>query len=370
MADHSVPFAQQLRWVTRQMPRTQRALQRLRHLPPARIAICTHLDIKMTPLFDALLAAGHQLFITTCDSKTVRDAVVNHLGAQGPQVLAQQGMSEADWQASLQAAIAWGPDYICEFGGALTTLYHHSGGHGLVAALEGTGSGINQLSAIKLSVPVINWDDISAKEGLHNRHMVGLTGWHTFFQRTHLTLHEKNVTVVGYGLVGQGIAMAGRAYGGNIRVVERDPGRRLNAAYDGWQTPTLPESLPTTDVLVTATGVKGVIDRAILAQLKDGAFVMNLGHGSGEIATHELSELPATEVMPALKQIDFADRHIYLLADGAMLNLAAGFGDSLNAFDVSLAILASGLNYMLTEGKQLAPGLSLLPEHAWQQALA
>ena len=42
------------------------------------------------------------------------------------------------------------------------------------------------------------------KEGLHNRHMVGLTAWHTFFQTTHLTLHEKRVLVIGYGLVGRG----------------------------------------------------------------------------------------------------------------------------------------------------------------------
>jgi len=33
--------------------------------------------------------------------------------------------------------------------------------------------------------------------GLHNRHMVGLTAWQTFFQTTHLTLHEKKVLVIG-----------------------------------------------------------------------------------------------------------------------------------------------------------------------------
>ncbi|WP_368082905.1 hypothetical protein [Klebsiella michiganensis] len=70
------------------------------------------------------------------------------------------------------------------------------------------------------------------KEGLHNRHMVGLTAWHTFFQTTHLTLHEKKVLVIGYGLVGQGLRRR----------------RRPSAARSWWRKSTRHEDyrLPTT----------------------------------------------------------------------------------------------------------------------------
>ncbi len=64
-------------------------------------------------------------------------------------------------------------------------VWEHRGG------LEATGSGVNRLGDIQPGYPIFNWDDLPVKEGLHNRHMVGLTAWHTFFQTTHLTLHEK-----------------------------------------------------------------------------------------------------------------------------------------------------------------------------------
>ncbi len=78
------------------------------------------------------------------------------------------------------------------------------------------GSGSHRLGRqsagdIQPGYPIFNWDDLPVKEGLHNRHMVGLTAWHTFFQTTHLTLHEKKVLVIGYGLVGQGVAAAAKA---------------------------------------------------------------------------------------------------------------------------------------------------------------
>jgi adenosylhomocysteinase len=370
MSHVSSSFLQQLNWVQSQMPRTRNALTAFQALPKTRIAICTHLDIKMIPVFEGLLNAGCELFITTCDPNTVRDEVVAYLVSKGAEADAWHGMSEAQWRASLQKAIAWQPSFICEFGGELTALYHQQSGQGLIAAMEGTGSGVAKLKKLDLQTPVLNWDDLDAKEGLHNRHMVGLTAWQAFCQRTHLTLHEKQVTLLGYGLVGQGVAAAARAYGGCVTVVERDPARRLMAAYDGWRVAELESVLSTTDVLVSATGAVGVVGRQEIEQLKDGAFVMNVGHGSGEIRTQELADITPTEVMPFVFDYPVNDRHIYLLANGAMFNLTAGFGDSLNAFDVTLAIMAGGLHCLLTEADKLPAGLHLLPDNAWKPWLA
>ncbi|WP_432452047.1 adenosylhomocysteinase [Agarivorans sp. QJM3NY_29] len=370
MSQLSDKFLQQLNWVCGQMPRTERVLNEFSSLPPVKIAICTHLDIKMVPVFEGLLNAGCQLFITTCDPNTVRDEVVVYLVSKGAEAEAWKGMSQQAWLASLDKAVAWQPQYICEFGGELTALYHHQQASGLVAAMEGTGSGVAKLRPLALSVPVLNWDDLDAKEGLHNRHMVGLTAWQAFCERTHLTLHEKRVTLLGYGLVGQGVAAAARAYGGQVTVIERDPARQLMAAYDGWATAALDDVLASTDVLVTATGAKAVVGRSQLSRLKSGAFVMNVGHGSGEIKMAELSDDPVSEVMPHIHQYYIDGRSVYVLANGAMFNLTAGFGDSINAFDVTLAIMAGGLKYMLLQGKDLPVSLHLLPEQAWKSALS
>ncbi len=63
-------------------------------------------------------------------------------------------------------------------GADITTLLHQRGDFGnIVAGLEATGSGVNRLGIFS-RYPIFNWDDLPVKEGLHNRHMVGLTAAH------------------------------------------------------------------------------------------------------------------------------------------------------------------------------------------------
>jgi adenosylhomocysteinase len=121
------------------------------------------------------------------------------------------------------------------------------------AGLEGTGSGISRVQGLRLCYPIFNCDDLPIKEGLHNRHMVGLTTWQAFFDRTRLSLHEKRVLVVGFGSVGRGVADTARAFGGSVWVAERDPARELEAAYAGWEVRPLNEAVRVADVIVTAT---------------------------------------------------------------------------------------------------------------------
>ena len=83
-------------------------------------------------------------------------------------------MSDADWQQSWESD-CWQPTHLCEMGADITTLLHQRGEFGnIVAGLEATGSGVNRLGIFS-RYPIFNWDDLPVKEGLHNRHMVGLT---------------------------------------------------------------------------------------------------------------------------------------------------------------------------------------------------
>lgn len=144
------------------------------------------------PAGTGILDKGAQVFLTTCNPTTVQDDVVAWLVERGAEACAWRNMSDADWQQSWEKAIAWQPTHLCEMGADITTLLHQRGEFGnIVAGLEATGSGVNRLGDIQPGYPIFNWDDLPVKEGLHNRHMVGLTAWHTFFQTTHLTLHEK-----------------------------------------------------------------------------------------------------------------------------------------------------------------------------------
>lgn len=364
-------MAQELTWIRTHMPRTQRALQTLPDLSGVRLACCVHLEIKMIPLFEALLARGAKLFLTTCNPTTVRDDTVRWLLEHGAEADARCGMSAAEYEAALQRALDWQPTHLCEMGGDLShALHQRKDIHAVNASLEGTGSGISRLQGLALRYPVFNCDDLPIKEGLHNRHMVGLTTWTAFFERTRLSLHERRVLVIGYGSVGRGVAESARAFGGAVTIVEHDPARALEAAYAGWHVQPLEIALPEADVIVTATGACDVLTAEHFLHLRDGAFLLNVGHRADEFDLAALRVYPHSEVQPFLEAFQIQQRTIYLFAGGSMANLTAGKGDSLNAFDLTLAVLTAGIGHLVQASASAAPGVQLLPRAALERCLA
>ncbi len=281
-------------------------------------------------------------------------------------------MSTSAYQQAIDHALEWNPTHLCEMGADLTFALHRraSAIPTVRAGLEATGSGINRLQKIKPRYPIFNWDDLPIKEGLHNRHLVGLVTWHTFFERTRLTLHGKRVLVIGYGSVGRGVADAARAYGGTVCIAERDPARALEAQYAGWHVSSLIEALPIADVIVTATGAQQVIQAVHFSHLKDGAFLINVGHRADEMDVSALLQHPHEEVLPFVEAIQLDNRRtVYLFAGGSMANLTAGKGDSLNSFDLTLAIMATGISHIIGAGAHEAPGVHLLPRSVWEPIL-
>ena len=365
---HDLPFDQQLAWAEAQMPVTRAAAERLPALSRVRLAYAGHLSLNIVPALASFLERGARLFLTTCNPATVRDEVVRHLMDRGAEAHAWTNIPPQEYRKGIEKALAWQPTHTCEMGADLTVAAHAAGATSIRAALEATGSGINRLPDLALRYPVFNWDDLPIKEGLHNRHMVGLTTWQMFFERTWLSLHGKRVVVVGYGLVGQGVAATAKAFGGVVHVVENDPTRTLQARYDGWPTAPLRDLAPTADVVVTATGRPGVIDADTIARLKPGCFLINVGHTADEIDRSALPE--RRTVLPFVEACRVGDHEIYLLAGGAMANLTAGHGDSLNAFDVTSAVMVAGVGFVATLDETWTNAVHPLPEAVWRSVAA
>ncbi len=236
-----------------------------------------------------------------------------------------------------------------------------------MGAVQATGSGINALKGIDLTYPVFNWDDLPVKEGLHNRYMVGLSVWQAFCGRTGLSLHGMKVLVVGFGSVGRGVAEAARAFGGTVSVAELDGARRLEATYAGWPTGELKNLSGEADVIVTATGVPGVVGRSVIDALRPGTFLVNAGHTANEIDVASLERFPSSQAIPFVTEYTkTGNKPVYLFADGAMANLTAGEGDSINAFDLTLAVLTAAIIFVSCEGSEYAAGLHALPPSVWR----
>jgi adenosylhomocysteinase len=103
--------------------------------------------------------------------------------------------------------------------------------------------------------------------------------------------------------------------------------------------------------------------------MKSGAFVMNVGHITHEIRLDAMTEYQINEVMPEIHEYRYSEHYFYALSNGAMFNLTAGYGDSLNVFDVSLALMAAGVKHMFEQSDQFESGMHLLPDQAWKPFL-
>jgi adenosylhomocysteinase len=128
-------------------------------------------------------------------------------------------------------------------------------------------------------------------------------------------------------------------------------------------------------VVITATGARNIINEEHIDALKPGVFLLNVGHVAHEIDVTMLERYPKEPLFPHVDEYRLPDgtgldKRVYLLAGGSMINLTAGRGDSINAFDVTLAVLVGGVGYIAREGARRSPGLYLLPEAAWRPFVA
>ena len=369
--DRQPDLQTRLQWTKRNMPLTEEEIRLLPPLDGVRLACSIHIEPKVAPSIEALLGRGAKLYLATCNPSTVRDEIVEWLGTKGAEVHARRGMSTAEAADADKLVGEWRPTHLWEMGANLTTaIVPAGGGSSIAAAMECTGSGITRLRTLSTAArfpgyPIFNCDDVPIKEGLHNRYLVGQSAWQAFTERTQLGLHRKRVVVVGYGLVGRGVALTARSLGGAVSVAERDPARALEARYDGFAVGDLDDLAAHADVVVTATGGHHVVSARHIARLADGCFLLNVGHTGDEIEIEALGAL--REVIPFVEEARVGGRTVYLFADGSMANLTAGQGDTLNSFDITMATMLAGLRYVLSpQARAFSPGLHPLPRSAWE----
>jgi adenosylhomocysteinase len=228
--------------------------------------------------------------------------------------------------------------------------------------MEGTTSGIRrietELGDSPRRFPILDWNSAALKNLVHNEKMVGFSLWQTFSEVTRLSLHGMTVGVLGYGPVGRGIARSAQGLGAMVAVADRDPTVRKLAEFDGFAALSQAELLSRSQLVVTATGKSGVLSGPDLAHLRPGAFLLNAGHGCDEIG-EEIRHHPSRRtVLNHVEEIAMeGGRHCFLLARGELLNLAAGFGDTINGFDLTSAQLVQAIRYLLERSESIDPYL-------------
>jgi adenosylhomocysteinase len=170
---------------------------------------------------------------------------------------------------------------------------------------------------------------------------------------------------MGYGPVGKGIAERARNLGAIVHVTDVDPVRLLEARHHGCETVSLDEGLARCQVIVTATGVEGVLREEHLCQVRPGAMLFNAGHSNREIDIDWLYQQPHRRLKAHIERFDIDGTPLFLLAKGSLLNLAAGAGlHGVDMFDHYTAVMLLGIAWMF-DGipDDVSPGLQRYPAH-------
>jgi len=142
-----------------------------------------------------------------------------------------------------------------------------------------------------------------------------------------------------------------KGLGANVIVCEVDPIKATEAIMDGFRVMPLLEAAPLGDFFITVTGNKNVIRKEHFEVIKDKAILANAGHFDVEISKPDLAQIATTisKVKPNIEKYAFKDgRKLYLLAEGRLVNLAAGDGHPAEIMDMTFALQALSLEYLIS----------------------
>ena len=367
-------------------------------LAGAKILGCIHMTIQTAVLIETLETLGAEVRWTSCNIFSTQDHAAAAVAANGTPVFAWKGETEEEYEWCLEQQVLrngkpWDANMILDDGGDLTSLLHQKypevldNVHGIT---EETTTGVHRLYEMlesgELKVPAINVNDSVTKSKCDNKYGCRHSLNDAIKRATDHLLSGKKAVVIGYGDVGKGSAQSLRQEGMIVKVTEIDPIRAMQACLDGFEVVSThidgqtdlgvnTELLGNTDLLVTSTGNYNVCGSDVLAALKSGCVVCNIGHFDNEIDTAFMRDnWQWEEIKPQVHKVyrdQSANDHLLLLAEGRLVNLGNATGHPSRIMDGSFAnqVLAQielyGRQFAAQEAKTKADLLrvEVLPKH-------
>ncbi|NLG84797.1 MAG: adenosylhomocysteinase [Firmicutes bacterium] len=336
-----------------------------------RIALSIHLEAKTANLALCLREAGAEVAVTGSNPLSTQDDVAAALVERGIAVFAWHGATPEEYHRHILATLDTGPELIIDDGGDLATALHADRRDLLprvIGGCEETTTGLRRLRAMAaegvLGFPMMAVNDARCKHLFDNRYGTGQSVWDGIMRTTNLLVAGKTVVVAGYGWCGRGVAMRARGLGARVIVCEVDPVKALEAVMDGFEVMPSLAAASIGRIFITVTGCLGVFGREHFLRMPDGALLANAGHFDVEVAKNELAELAVRvrRVRANVDEYELSDgKRLYLLAEGRLVNLAAGDGHPVEIMDLSFAVQAMALRYLFHYRHELPPGVHPVP---------
>lgn len=344
-----------------------------RPLKGLRISACLHVTTETANLIQTLHAGGADVVLTASNPLSTQDDVAASLVTHFEiPVYAIKGEDNVTYYKHINAALDHQPHMTMDDGADLVGTLHKDRRDlldNMVGGTEETTTGVIRLRAMAadgaLAFPVIAVNDAMTKHFFDNRYGTGQSTIDGIIRATNVLLAGKTFVVAGYGWCGRGLAMRARGMGANVIVTEVDPLPALEAVMDGFRVMPMPEAAPIGDIFCTVTGDINVIDTQHMELMKDGAIIANSGHFNVEINIPALDEMSVEKrlVRPFVDQYRLKDgRHINLLGEGRLINLASAEGHPASVMDMSFANQALAAEYLAKNSGHLERKVYTVPE--------
>ena len=310
-------------------------------LKDARIAGCLHMTIQTAVLIETLQALGAEVTWSSCNIFSTQDQAAAAIADAGTAVYAWKDMTEEEFDWCIEQTLFFGEDkkplnLILDDGGDLTNMVldrYPELAAGINGLSEETTTGVHRLyervKAGTLPMPAINVNDSVTKSKFDNKYGCKESAVDAIRRATDIMLAGKRVTVCGYGDVGKGTAASFKGAGSIVTVTEIDPICALQAAMDGFEVKKLETVVGNSDIIITTTGNKDIIQGRHFEAMKDKVIVCNIGHFDNEIDMAWLNNNHGhtkDTIKPQVDKYNIAGNDIILLAEGRLVNLGCATG--------------------------------------------
>lgn len=308
-----------------------------------RLSFCLHITKETSVLIRAAMELGAEIAACPANPLSTQDDLAAFLSEKGVLIYAWRGQNVKEYNECLNKVLQFNPQIIIDDGAELHVKANNLGWQSIIGGTEETTTGVARLRALQrektLLYPVIGVNDASTKYLFDNRYGTGQSTLDGLMRATGIFIAGKSIVVCGYGWVGKGVAARARGMGAIVTVTEIDPIRALEAHMDGYTVKRLLDAAGSGDIFLTCTGQTKVIRKEHFQKMKHGAILANAGHFDVEIDVDYLYKQDSNPgcVRADVSSFNIADKKIYLIGRGRVINLVSGEGHPPEVMSLSFA---------------------------------
>jgi adenosylhomocysteinase len=363
-------------WAMREMPVLKLVTERFRReqsLKGLRLAACLHVTTETAALMMTLKAGGAKVHVCASNPLSTQDDAAAYLAKyEGIPTFAIKGEDSDTYYRHIHQALDVHPMVTMDDGADLVFTAHTQRQELLLEILGGTEettTGVIRLKAMAadgvLKYPMIAVNDAHTKYLFDNRYGTGQSTIDGVLRATNRLMSGSLFVVSGYGWCGRGVAMRARGMGARVIITEVNPFRALEAVMDGYEVLPMAKAAQIGDIFCTVTGDIHIIREEHFLVMKDGAILCNSGHFNVELDLEALAKISTATrpIRDSVQEYTLTNgKHLYVLGEGRLVNLAAAEGHPSCVMDMSFANQALAAEFIFKHHQKFDKKVYSVPE--------